>query len=142
MNLQEFTNTFYFHGPTEWQYDDELGVYVYLPNIAITIKVDRNEDGSRDFYEEWVTKYSDSSATMQHFNLRYNGVAIQKAYAVSVDGGRMYIPLPNIHVDGTAITHTITHVQYNFGHILNRGSVEYDRYLSMANITVVEEELV
>ncbi|OSY02620.1 hypothetical protein [Bacillus mycoides] len=138
MNLQEFKNVIDFRGPIEWVYDDVLGVYVYTQNIAITIEVDRTEGGSRDFYEEWVTKYPNSSATMQSFNLRYNGATIQKVYAVSVDGERMYIPLPQINEDGM----TITHAQYNFGDVLNSGSSEYDRYLSMAGITIAEEELV
>lgn len=133
MNLQDFRHVLNFHGPASWEYDDVAGVYVYTQDIAITIEVDRTEDGSRDFYEEWVTRYPNTSATMQHFNLRYNGVTIQKAYAVSVDGQRMYIPLPRI--DGM----TITHDQYNFGNILNNGSSEYDRYLSTAGITTAEE---
>lgn len=133
MNLLDFTNTFHFHGPTEWRYDDELGIYVYLPNIAITLEVDRNEDGRRDFYEEWARSFPDPNAQMQHYNMRLNGVTIEKTYAVVVDGGRAYLPLPQL--DGM----TITHAQYNFGAILNRGSAEYDRYLNMAGITVQEE---
>jgi len=135
MSFEEFKSTIVNSRPQNWLYDDEFGKYIYLNDISISITADRCEESfNEEFYESWVTNYSDKKATKQIFFLNYNGDMIEPFFTASVDGGRSYIPFPDRK------DMTITSEQYSIGKIvnilLNEIGFNFDSYLSEAGITV------
>lgn len=119
---------------SDWEYDDERGSYLYLPDISIMMKSKR-EDESREFCEKWVENYANPKAYVHIIELYYNGMRIDDFYTAAVDGYRMYIPYPKIG------TMSITQTQYGIGCIINTPNLvnnvlNYDEYLKQAGITV------
>lgn len=135
MSYDEFKSAIVNSGPNEWSYDDELGKYLYLEDIRITITADRSEESfNNEFHEGWARNFPNEKATRQLFFLHYNGNLIETFYTVSVDGARSYIPYPKL--EGM----TITREQYAIGKIVNKlldeVGLKYDDYLSRIGISV------
>jgi hypothetical protein len=131
LDYSAFIDTIVNSSPGDWEYDDELGKYIYLPDIRLTIVIERPVEGRR-FEENWVTVYADHSAWVHTHHLRFCGDTIELFDAVAVDGFRMVIPYPNID------DLTISRKQYRIGSILNGHNTgyDYDNYLERAGITV------
>ena len=135
MRLSEFIDTISNSNVEDWTYDDDLGRYVYIHDIRITIISDRNDNDDREFHEEWATGFPDIHAVRARFYLCFNGNIIEAFYTAAVDGYRMLIPYtePN--------TKSINQRKYNIGRILNipycSVSDRYDDYLRQAGIMVI-----
>jgi len=132
VRYDEFMKTMTESAPDEWRCYDDLGLYVYLNDIRISILSDRPEE-EEEFRESWVERFPDRTAYRRRFFLRYNGVVIDTFYTAAVDGWRMYIPYPR------RPELTITQQQYRIGRILNIGpyASSFDEYLRRAGITVL-----
>lgn len=133
MTYDEFIATIVESEPDDWIYDDSKSLYIFKPDIRISIlgkEVDYGEDGL--FYEDWAMNFPNSNARKKEFELCYDGNEIETFYTVYVDGMRAAIPYPNL--DGM----TITQKQYRIGAIVNIPNEGYgfDRYLRQSNITV------
>lgn len=133
MTYDEFIETIVESEPEDWIYDDSKSLYIYKPNINISIigkEVDYGEDGL--FYENWAMNFPNRNARKKEFELCYNGNEIETFYTVYVDGMRVAIPYPDIN------KMTITQKQYRIGAIVNIPNEGYgfDRYLRQSNITV------
>lgn len=137
MNYNEYITTIVNSNIQEWQYDDERGSYLYLPDISIMMQ-NKIEDESKDFYEPWIEKYSNAKAYVHVVELYYEGMRVDDFYTAAVDGYRMCIPYPK--KDGM----TITYNQYSIGKIINipymsNNIFNYDGYLEQAGITVLNK---
>lgn len=133
MTYDEFIGTIVNSEPDDWIYDDAKSVYIFKPDIRISIvgkEVDYEESGL--FYEDWATRFPDETARRKEFELCYNGNEIETFYTVYVDGMRVAIPYPKL--EGM----TITLKQYKIGRIVNIPNEGYgfDNYLRRANITL------
>lgn len=133
MTYDEFIEAIVSSEPEDWIYDDAKSVYIFKPDISISIvgkEVDYEESGL--FKEDWATHFPDKTARRKEFELCYNGNEIETFYAVYVDGMRVAIPYPEL--EGM----TITSKQYNIGRIVNIPNEGYgfDNYLRRANITL------
>ncbi|HIG0355899.1 TPA: hypothetical protein ACX96U_001187 [Clostridium sporogenes] len=138
MKYNEFINQIANSKPNQWMYDDEIGKYVFINNISITMKQDRQ--GNEEFFEEWVKNFiHHPTATKMKIYLCFNGDIIDTFYTASVDEARMYIPYPK-----SSKELTITNKQYNIGRIVNIPKCNvidnYDEYLREAGIKVLESE--
>lgn len=119
---------------SDWNYDDERGSYLYLPDISIMMQ-SKKEDDAKEFCEKWVENYTNPKAYMHVIELYYNGMRIDDFYTAAVDGNRMYIPYPKIK------TMSITQTQYGMGRIVNIPNLvndvfNYDEYLKQGGITI------
>ncbi len=136
MHYEDYIETITMSLKEDWMYDDEVGRYVLKTNVSISILADREYD--ERFNEEWVETFSDSTAYANRYNLLYNGSVVETFYATAVDGYRMLIPYPRRQ------DMTISRRQYGIGVILNKPYTDvidqYDDYLSMAQISIREEE--
>ncbi|WP_100371632.1 hypothetical protein [Bacillus sp. FJAT-45037] len=112
MRYEEFKMSVANSRPEDWLFDHETGVYVFKENISITIDSDITIP-SEELNEEWVSVYEDEMAYEKFFNLRYNGVAIERFHTVAVDGFRVFIPYPDKE------RMTITEEQYRIADIVN-----------------------
>jgi hypothetical protein len=134
MRLEEFKRNIVESERSSWNYDDEVGLYVYLEDIRITIQLVRSDDENERFYEDWVESYSDKKAYKQGFDLCFNGNLIEKFYTVAVDGWRMYIPFPDRK------DMSINYEKYAIGSIINNFMGDsLDHYLSLGKIMVKED---
>jgi hypothetical protein len=138
MNFNEIINTIAESSPSDWLYDDDLGLYVYTEDVDITILSDRDWPNDNGFDEEsrfhgtWAEQFPDSNAYRRRFFIRYRGVVISAFYTALVDGARCYIPYPNSQ------SLSITKEQYGIGYIINSlpARYDFDQYLRRAGITV------
>lgn len=135
MTYEEFINEIVKSDPSDWLCDDSKlkGKFVLKSNLAISIseeELDYGEEGR--FYEEWAESFPDPVARRLQFELCYNGNEIESFYTVSVDGSRMFIPLPKLG------KMTITKKQYAIGRIVNilNEAYGYDSYLDRAGVTI------
>lgn len=117
----------------DWAYDDEIGVYSNKNDIRLQIR-NRRTDRPESFREEWTDRFPDPSATRDFYDVFYDNNKVCDYFQVSVDGGRVSIPIPQL---GTNIT--ISSEQYTFGKLIHYAGhclYEYDSYLRRAGITV------
>lgn len=133
MTYDKFIETVVNSKPSDWIYDDAKSVYIFKPDICISIigkEVDYGESGL--FYEEWAMDFPDNKARKKEFELCYNGNEIETFCAAYVDGMRVAIPYPKLG------DMTITLKQYRIGQIINipNSGYSFDDYLKRANITV------
>ena len=118
----------------DWKYFDDRGLFVLNADPNVTIQR-REIDYDRDrFAERWVEKFPDPSAFRSPHEVRVNGTLIHEETLVSVDGGRMYLPLPDSPVDLTVPTDRdkLARLVNQF----NPHGTEYDRYLKTAGLRV------
>ena len=137
MRYDEFKSTILNSELSQWSYDDDMGLYLFLEDIRISITADRSEESFNDtFEEEWLESFPDSRGYRRFFDLKFNGNVIERFFTVSVDGSRNYIPLPRL--EGM----TITSEQYALGNIVNKlhneVGLSFDSYLSRAGISVID----
>lgn len=97
-----------------------------------------------DFYEDWSSKFPDPKASSSYIDFFYNGVLVYRDIYVSIDGGRCYIPLPDMQFNGS--THklekfTVPIEKFNFFRLINSvtSSYDYDRYFTMTGIEISNE---
>ncbi|MBO8169331.1 MAG: hypothetical protein H0Z35_09140 [Thermoanaerobacteraceae bacterium] len=134
MTYDEFIEAIVESEPEDWLYDDNLGLYVFQNNIAITIKNDR-ENLPEEFHEAWATNFPNNRAVRERFFLCYNGSIIEEFFAAAVDGHRALIPYP---ISETNLR--MTRKNYRIGRIINipyTNVIEsYDKYIRMAGIAI------
>lgn len=133
MNIHEFKKIIIESSIEDWTFDEDMGRYVYLNDLSITMK--RVDEPEFDFDEDWIKNFiHHPTATRLIVELCYNGVAVERFFTASVDEYRMHIPYPN-HKDLT-----ITNEQYCIGrkiNLLECSQIDsYDDYLKRAGIKV------
>lgn len=114
----------------------------YKKNLSISIAW--GLEHNNDFREDWANDFPDSKAMSSYIDFFYNGVLVYRDIIVSVDGGRCYIPLPNMEFDEKThkiIDLSVTWQQYEFIKMINKfeSSCDYDSYFSRTNIKLIEE---
>ncbi|MEC2071048.1 hypothetical protein [Alkalihalophilus marmarensis] len=132
MRYEEFKLSIIESKPSDWLYDQDTSVYVFKENISITIDSDITVP-SEGLSEDWISAYEDDIAYEKFFNLRYNGVAIERFRTVAVDGFRVFIPYPDKE------RMTITEEQYRIADILNLvyNGPELLNYFGRGDLSVV-----
>ena len=118
--------------PEDWNYDDDVGIYLYKDDIDIVIENDIRwlENTDDTCYEEWASKFHNHHAYRKRFILMYRDKVIKHFYGVFVNGCRCFIPLPDANMK-------ITKEQYGVAKIINSfilSNEEFDSYLKQANI--------
>ena len=118
--------------PTEWQYDDDRGVYVFGPDARFQIRQIRNDE-PEGFVEPWVQRFPDPAAFRDIYELYYDNNYVEKYVFVAVDGFRMSIPLPK-----SSTELEVGHDLYSVGTIINLKNAprDYDEYLARAGIRI------
>ncbi|MEY8417066.1 hypothetical protein AAK964_12250 [Tissierella praeacuta] len=130
MNYETFIDLIENSNPTDWMYDDDLGRYIFLNDIRISIVSDRDDNEDSQFYEDWARNFPDSNAVRARFFLCFNGSIIEAFYTVAVDGYRALIPYINRE------TTSITLRQHSIARILNIPYSRYEDYIEQAGIQI------
>ncbi len=94
---QYILQTVYDSKKEDWEYDDELAEFVYLPDFDIRI----NKIADDSFFEKWLTIFpAHSHATISNpaksedFNITYKRLRIHTFTMIAVDGHRYLFPMP------------------------------------------------
>lgn len=117
--------------PEGWNHHPHEGIYTYNPDPRFHIE---KEDQDRKFSEPWTSSFHDSTAYMYEFKIYFDGRLISKDILISVDGGRLFIPLPESNRN-----RQISRDQYRLAKIINYYQPygeDFDRYLNQADIAV------
>ncbi len=94
---QYILQTVYDSKKEDWEYDDELAEFVYLPDFDIRI----NKIADDTFFEKWLTIFPAHShasipnpAKLEDFNITYKRLRIHTFSMIAVDGHRYLFPMP------------------------------------------------
>lgn len=120
--------------PTDWSYDDDIGIYSNTDDIRLQIR--RFRDNEFDsFREVWTDRFPDPSAYRDFYEVYYDNNKVCDYFQVLVDGCRVSLPIPAL---GDPLT--ITSEQYTFGKLVHSAGsnklYDFDNYLQRAGITV------
>lgn len=113
----------------------------YKNNLSIMIAWGLKHNDN--FIEEWANDFSDQRAASDFVDFFYNGVLVLREIIVSVDGGRCYLPLPKLEIDGKSKKVTRLYVSKHkskFVDMLNKlsSTYDYENYLSRSGIETVD----
>lgn len=81
----------------DWNKEAYRDFFTYKHNILLTIE--EKEESEREFFELWANRHPDKKAYFHEYEIKYDKTRVTSIYLVSVDGGRAYIPLPNIETN-------------------------------------------
>lgn len=127
MNYDEFMRIVERSDIEDWIGSQE-GTYTSRDDLLITLRENKATAGSA--YYEWTKNYQNPESQRVDWELCYNGACIERFAALRVDGGRMYIPLPDENLQ-------ISDRQRRIGYIINTANrTDFLRYLDLARITV------
>lgn len=81
----------------DWNKEEFRDFFTYKHNILLTIE--EKEESEREFFQPWANRHPDKKAYLHEYEIKYDKTRVTSIYLVSVDGGRAYIPLPNIETN-------------------------------------------
>ena len=81
----------------DWNKEEFRDFFTYKHNILLTIE--EKEESERKFFQPWANRHPDKKAYFHEYEIKYDKTRVTSIYLVSVDGGRAYIPLPNIETN-------------------------------------------
>jgi hypothetical protein len=70
-------------------------VATYRKDLSIQM-VEFNDPSNRAFQEEWLKALADPEASRCWVHLLWNGHSIFRQFVLNVDGGRCFLPVPNV----------------------------------------------
>jgi len=106
--------------------------------VSVAYGITHNDD----FVEGWANAFADSHASSSFIDFFYSNQMVYRDIYVSVDGGRANLPLPSMKLDDSynVVGLEIARDKYEFFKNINRDISEYDRYISMAKISIVDKD--
>lgn len=84
------------------EYIKNVQTWIDEGNASFQIEIGDND---RPFDEPWSRGFPDGNSTRYSVFLKINGVAFRELTFVSLDGGRINVPLPKQIVDGDDVTY-------------------------------------
>jgi hypothetical protein len=83
-----------------WGVESVDGREVWISEIDNTFQIVQGERGD-EFTEEWTARHPDPHSWSYPIYLKINGIVIKELRFISVDGGRIFVPMPEVRaVDG------------------------------------------
>ena len=71
---------------------------IWISEIDNTFQIEVGKRSS-DFSERWTTVYPDSSSSSYPVYLKINGNVVKEFRFISLDGGRIFVPMPDIRME-------------------------------------------
>lgn len=111
----------------------QLQTAVFKHNVNLRIQINHEIEGvhSTNFSEKWATKHPDSHATSFYCITYYGQSSIMQNILVSVDGGRAFVPLPDLK------TLTIDPLSYKITKIIDKAD-RTDEYIKRSGLKLSE----
>jgi hypothetical protein len=113
---------------------EERTVAVYRPDVNLRAEITYDEEGTHceNFSEAWTRTFPNKSARSRYVRVWYGQTPIKVYILVSVDGGRAYLPLPDLNSDNGYI---VSKEQYFIASLFDTIDT-LDRYMRMAEFSV------
>jgi len=98
-----------------------------------------------NFVEKWANSFSDNHAMSSFFDFFYNNTLVIREIGVAVDGGRCYIPLPEIKVNSELNKvegYFVSRQKYEFFKLVNSmiATYDYESYFKGTGIQLTDTE--
>jgi len=118
---------------SDWEYDDHLSEFIYVPDFKLRIVEFTQRGEGRDFTEGWMKGFPNKKGMMHNYAIYYLNLRIYDFTMIFCDGYRYLLPMPK-----SALNLVITKEQYALGKIMENAGM-YDNLeqgLRVAGITV------
>lgn len=76
---------------------------IWMADADNTFQIEQGES-TREFRERWITVYPDPNSTAYPVYLKINGTTIKELTFISMDGGRIFVPMAEVRLDATGTT--------------------------------------
>ncbi len=76
---------------------------IWMADADNTFQIEQGEN-NREFRERWTNVYPDSNSTEYPVYLKINGTTIKELTFISMDGGRIFVPMAEVRLDATRTT--------------------------------------
>lgn len=73
---------------------------IWMADADNTFQIEQGES-TREFKERWTTVYPDPNSTAYPVYLKINGTTIKELTFISMDGGRIFVPMAGVRLDAT-----------------------------------------
>lgn len=89
----------YLKNPNAWEkfqgLESHLSIYRHKKYPNFQIVIDWDKAVVKNYQEEWIKKYPDKENNISYFvQLEANAMLLEKELFVSLDGGRVFVPVP------------------------------------------------
>jgi hypothetical protein len=71
---------------------------IWIAEVDNTFQIEQGES-TREFRERWTTVYPDPNSTAYPIYLKINGTTIKELTFISIDGGRIFVPMAEVRLD-------------------------------------------
>ncbi len=88
--------SYYLDDPENWKKIDGVNNYHYVPFPEFQLIASREEQ--RPFKVEWTEKFPDKEAFRLEMDAIYHSTILERHTIIECDGGRYYLPLPQLDV--------------------------------------------
>ena len=108
----------------------------------ISVQIAYGLEDNPDFKEAWANGNPDPKASSCFVDFFYNNQLVYRDISVIVDGGRCYLPLPQLDYDSDYKVKSIKveRERYDFFSLLNgHANSMYDRYVKSSGFLITEE---
>ena len=85
---------------SEWTISYIVQTKTWIANSNSTFQIEAGESTS-EFKEKWTTVYPDINSTAYPIYLKINGTIIKELTFVSMDGGRIFVPIAEVRLTPT-----------------------------------------
>lgn len=73
---------------------------IWMADADNTFQIEQGES-TRELKERWTTVYPDPNGTAYPVYLKINGTTIKEVTFISMDGGRIFVPMAEVRLDAT-----------------------------------------
>jgi hypothetical protein len=88
-----------------------------------------------NFSEPWTNSFPDSKASSSYVDFFYSNQLVYRDLCVSVDGGRCYIPIPEIKEK----SYVVSREKYQVFELLNSSADNYEDYFKKTGIQIIDK---
>jgi hypothetical protein len=75
---------------------------IWMADADNTFQIEQGES-TREFRERWTTVYPDPNSTAYPVYLKISGTTIKELTFISMDGGRISVPMAEVRLDATGV---------------------------------------
>ncbi len=116
--------------------DEHFNCRFYKPDVNLRLEAELDNDGcvtSRSFRGNWTDKFPNQNASCYDFGFYYASTLIKTVFLVSVDGGKVRMPMPKAG-DATIVSE----LDYKAAQMHDTLGL-LEEYMKLANFTVSPE---
>lgn len=117
--------------------DQHLEFVAYKPDISITVGFDLLEND--DFQAAFANNNANTESKGMWLDVFYNDGHVFRLKYFSADGGRVYMPIPELNNGRWEVPNDLADFMFTFNEILGMARARYDAYLQANGIVVVND---